>query len=143
MQFDTTSKYAVGDIDDLIFFQDANISNHREVQAYEDLLTNGQYSAAQTYLTNSTLYPYDASLLNMIENRLLGIEEHINEYVDEKFIITFYRKQEPKHDISVESNSWVGPNTIADVDDMHDSTYGDLSYFTHDALSRYKHGDFM
>ena len=142
MQFDTTSKYASGGIDDLIFFQDANIGNHEEVQAYEDLLSAQRYSDAQSYLSSSTLHPYDVTLLNMIEKRLRGVEEHINEYVEEKPDITFYQLKEPKHEIGPEHNSWVGPNSVGSGEDMHGSTYNDLSYFTHDALRKYKHGDF-
>lgn len=82
------------DIDDRIYFQDINLSQLNTKTNFERFLAEQSYSEASDVLNNANIDFFGASVLNLLENRLVAIEEYI--LTLEKPVLTAYQSTEPE-----------------------------------------------
>lgn len=73
---DTESKFPKY-IDDRIFFQDIRLDQIPIMKHYHALQSKNAYTSASEFLNNSEVFFYGAWILNLLENRLLHIEEYL------------------------------------------------------------------
>lgn len=90
---DYSTKYPTS-IDDRIFFQDTCIDKLEIMEKYQRLINAGAYSSASDYINKSDVSFYGAFLLNMLEERLIAIENYAV-YELEKPDIVAYSDTEP------------------------------------------------
>ena len=90
-------------IDDRIYFQDVNLSQLNIKKNFEHFLEEESYSEASDVLNNTDIDFFGASVLNLLENRLVAIEEYI--LTIEKPVLTAYQSTEPE-DVD-EGFSWI------------------------------------
>lgn len=65
-------------IDNMTFFQDNNLENVEIINQYENLISQGKYSEADTYIDQQeNIYGYFADFFNLLENRIYSLQEHI------------------------------------------------------------------
>ena len=64
-------------VDDRIYFQDINLSQLNTKTIWESYLDAGQYSDASNELNNANIDFFGASVLNLLENRLVAIENYL------------------------------------------------------------------
>lgn len=95
-------------IDDRVFFQDINISQVPIYNYYKMLLKDGKYTKASDYLNKSEVSFYGAWCLNLIENRLLAIENYTMGLDD--IDITTYTNLEPFTNELTDNYTWLGGN---------------------------------
>ena len=80
-------------VDDRIYFQDINLSQLNTKTNYESYLANGQYTDASAELNNANIDFFGASVLNLIENRLIAIENYLLTLTKPDW--TYYGASEP------------------------------------------------
>ena len=80
-------------IDDRIYFQCVSIDQVPTKTAYEGFYNNGQYTDASLVLNNANMDFYGASVLNMLENRIIAIENYVLTLI--KPDLTAYQQNEP------------------------------------------------
>ncbi len=90
---DYSTKYPKS-IDDRIFFQDVCIDKLDIMDKYQRMIKSGAYSSASDYINKANVSFYGAFLLNMLEVRLIAIENYVV-YVMEKPDIVAYTDTEP------------------------------------------------
>lgn len=77
MLCNTFSDYP-GKIDDMTFFQDNDLENVEIINQYENLIAQGKYSEANTYINQQKgIYGYFADYFNLLENRIYSLQEHL------------------------------------------------------------------
>lgn len=76
-------------IDDRIFFQDICIDNLDIMNKYQQYITSGAYSNASSYINNANVSFYGAFLLNMLEERLIAIENYIINDMEKPDIVAY------------------------------------------------------
>ncbi len=81
-------------IDDLKFFQDVSIDKLSIMDKYNGMILQGSYTAASEYINKQDILFYGAWLLNMLEERLIAIENYLV-YSTEKPDLTTYNDIEP------------------------------------------------
>ena len=65
-------------IDEMIFFQDNDLEKVEIMNHYNNLISQGKYSEASDYINQQEgVYGYFACYLNLIENRINKLQEHI------------------------------------------------------------------
>lgn len=74
-----TSSHFPSEIDNRIFFQDVNLSQLDVKAEFEKLLNEKNYTQASSYIGNSNVNYYGAWLLNLLENRLVNIEDFLKD----------------------------------------------------------------
>lgn len=90
---DYSTKYPTS-IDDRIFFQDISIDKLDIMKRYQTFIDAGAYTNASNYINGTNVSFYGAYLLNMLEERLIAIEDYVV-HVLEKPDIVDYSDQEP------------------------------------------------
>lgn len=88
----TTTQFPYA-VDDRIYFQDINLSQLNTKTNYETYLANAQYTDASAELNNANIDFFGASVLNLLENRLVAIENYILTLVKPQ--LTAYQSTEP------------------------------------------------
>lgn len=73
-------------VDDLIFYQDADINKQKLIQQYNQLITNEQYDEAYAFRDENGLHCLNAELINMLINRTKKLQEKILTLQKEKNI---------------------------------------------------------
>lgn len=81
-------------VDDLNFFQDISIDKLPVMTKYNEMISRGSYSEASEYINQQDVTFYGAWVLNMLENRLIAIEDFIIHSL-EKPDLTIYGDIEP------------------------------------------------
>ena len=81
-------------IDDRIFFQDICIDNQDIMEKYQQFINSGAYTNASNYINNTNVSFYGAYVLNMLEERLIAIENYIAGTM-EKPDLVIYSDNEP------------------------------------------------
>ena len=81
-------------IDDLRFFQDVSIDKLPIMEKFNRMIAQGNYSAASEYINEQDISFYGAWFLNMLEERLIAIENYIM-YSTDKPNLTTYNDIEP------------------------------------------------
>lgn len=81
-------------IDNLIFFQDVSIDKLPIMDHYNLLIESGNYSMASAYINGEDISFYGAWLLNMLEERLIVIEDYIMHQLEKPDLVT-YSDNEP------------------------------------------------
>ena len=66
-----------GAVDDRIYFQDINLTQLNTKTNWENYLANGQYTDASNELNNANIDFFGASVLNLIENRFVALENYM------------------------------------------------------------------
>lgn len=82
-------------VDDRIYFQDINLSQLNTKSNFEGYLANGQYTDASDELNNANIDFFGASVLNLLENRLVAIENYLLTLT--KPDLTYYGSTEPQN----------------------------------------------
>lgn len=72
---------------------------------YHRLLKSGSYTAASNYLCDSNVFSYGAWFLNVIEDRIVKIEEYAMSL--KKNTLTTYQSPEPTENL-YQNMVWVG-----------------------------------
>lgn len=90
---DYSTKYPTS-IDDRIFFQDISIDKLAIMKRYQTFIAAGAYTNASNYINGSNVSFYGAYLLNMLEERLIAIEDYVI-HVMEKPDMVDYSDVEP------------------------------------------------
>ena len=80
-------------IDDRIFFQDICIDKLKIMEKYQKFISAGAYTNASNYINSSNVSFYGAYILNLLEVRLIAIEEYLETL--EKPDIVAYTDTEP------------------------------------------------
>lgn len=80
-------------IDDRIYFQDINLSQLNTKANYEAYKNAGDYTSASAELNNANIDFFGASVLNLLENRFVAIENYL--LTLEKPQLTAYQSTEP------------------------------------------------
>lgn len=82
-------------IDDRIYFQDINLSQLTTKAIWESYLANSQYTDASNELNNANIDFFGASVLNLLENRLVALENFLPTIT--KPVWTYYGTTEPSN----------------------------------------------
>lgn len=90
---DFSTKYPTN-IDNRIFFQDISIDKLEIMKRYQTFIAASAYTNASNYINDSDVSFYGAYLLNMLEERLIAIENYVI-HVMEKPDIVAYSDEEP------------------------------------------------
>ena len=90
---DYSTKYP-GGIDDRIFFQDISIDKLEIMKRYQTLIANGAYTNASNYINNTNISFYGAYILNMLEERLIAIEDYVVHEMEKPDMVA-YSDEEP------------------------------------------------
>ncbi len=90
---DFSTKYPTS-IDDRIFFQDISIDKLEIMKRYQAFIVAGAYTNASNYINNTNVSFYGAYILNMLEERLIAIEDYVV-HVMEKPDMVAYSDEEP------------------------------------------------
>ena len=80
-------------VDDRIYFQDINLSQLTTKTNFETYLANSQYTDASAELNNANIDFFGASVLNLLENRLVAIENYLLTLIKPQ--LTAYQSTEP------------------------------------------------
>lgn len=80
-------------VDDRIYFQDINLSQLNTKTNFETYLAASQYTDASNELNNANIDFFGASVLNLLENRLVAIENYLLTLT--KPSLTAYQSTEP------------------------------------------------
>ena len=99
---DATSLFPTA-IDSRIYFQDINLSQLETKDDWETELELGNYTDASAVLNDANIDFFGAWVLNLIENRLVAIEEYILTLTKPE--LTAYQSTEP--DDVDEGFSWI------------------------------------
>ncbi len=82
-------------IDDRHFFQDVTIEQVPIMQKYNGFINVKAYTAATEYIHEQDVTFYGAWILNMLEDRLIAIENYLLEEVEKPDLVT-YSDTEPE-----------------------------------------------
>lgn len=85
---DYSTKYPKS-IDDRIFFQDVCIDKLDIMETYQRMIKAGSYSSASDYINKANVSFYGAFLLNMLEVRLIAIENYVVYEMEKPDIVTY------------------------------------------------------
>lgn len=80
-------------VDDRIYFQDINLSQLNTKTNYESYLDAREYSNASAELNDANIDFFGASVLNLLENRLVAIETYLLTLTKPQ--LTAYQSTEP------------------------------------------------
>ena len=133
MLCNTMSDYP-GEIDDMTFFQDNDLENVEIIDQYENLISQGKYSEADTFINQQEgVYGYFADFFNLLENKIYSLQEHI--LTKEKKQPFIFHDEEDNFSIGslhifYEKKEETGTN-IRLSEDIHSV----LGEYTHDELS--------
>lgn len=65
-------------VDKMIFFQDNDIDNVEVINTYNNLIAQGRYSEANSYISqHEEVYGFFANYLNAIENRIYNLQAYL------------------------------------------------------------------
>lgn len=103
-------------IDPLIFFQDIDISQVSILEEYQRLIRMGMYDKADEYMKYHNIHGYCAALFNLIENRILSMQEYL--FTKEKMNPTKQQTTEPSNAVT-NYTIWEGK---INVDDINETT---------------------
>lgn len=81
-------------IDDRIFFQDISIDKLDIMKRYQSFIAAGAYTNASNYINGTNVSFYGAYILNMLEERLIAIEDYIVNTMEKPDIVA-YSDEEP------------------------------------------------
>ena len=133
MLCNTLSDYP-GIIDDMTFFQDNNLENIEIINQYENLISQGKYSEANSYINQQEdVYGYFADFFNLLENRIYSLQEHL--LTKEKAQPFIFHDEEDRHSIEslqifYEKKEETGTNIR-----LSEDNHGSLGEYAHDDLS--------
>lgn len=117
-------------IDDRIFFQDINLDQVSIMKYYYFLLNKNDYTSASEFLNNSEVFFYGAWILNLLEKRLVNIEDYLIK-LPPKEPLVLHQSNEPT---SVEVGThWTSTEADASESDM--GTWNAASHYTWNELS--------
>lgn len=72
------ASYYPNKVDEMIFFQDNNLEKVEIINHYDDLIRQGKYNEANDYIEGQEgIYGFFADYLNLIENRIYNLQEHL------------------------------------------------------------------
>ena len=91
-------------IDDRVYFSDISISQISVMKQYYTLLNAGEYTKASELLENSGVFYYGAWCLNLLENRLYEIGNHVIGL--EEINLLKYSELEPSEEID-DCYTWI------------------------------------
>lgn len=110
MQYLVESKYPT-DVDPLLFIQDVSLSQLSEYEAWLAYLNSGDYSSANDYAKTMSITSVNASLMNLIEQRIKATQEYLNTLVSPDHMV--YGRDEPEDPFP--DTIWVD-DSLSDVD---------------------------
>ena len=123
-----------GKIDDMTFFQDNDLENAEIIDQYENLIAQGKYTDANTYINQQKgIYGYFADFFNLLENRIYSLQEYL--LTKEKKQPFIFHDEEDSCSIEslpffYEKKEETGTNIR-----LSEDTHNSLCEYTHDELS--------
>jgi len=79
----------------MTFFQDNNLEKLEIINHYDNLIAQGKYSEASNYINHQEkVYGYFACYLNLIENRIYSLQEHLLNKPPKKQPFIYYDEEE-------------------------------------------------
>lgn len=121
-------------IDDMTFFQDNDLENIEIINQYENLISQGKYSEADTYIhQQENIYGFFADFFNLLENRIYSLQEYV--LTKEKKQPFVFHDEEENYSIALlrifyEKREETGTNKR-----LSEDTHNALGGFTHAELS--------
>lgn len=88
-----STKYPTA-IDDRIFFQDISIDKLDVMKRYQTFIAAGAYTNASDFINKANVSFYGAYILNMLEERLIAIENYVVHDMEKPDIVA-YSDEEP------------------------------------------------
>lgn len=76
-------------IDNRYFFQDTSIDKLEIMEKYQEFIAAGAYTSASKYINAQDVTFYGAWIINMLEERLIAIENYIVYTLEKPDIITY------------------------------------------------------
>lgn len=65
-------------VDPMLFFQDNNLGKIEIINEYENLISQGKYDEANTYINQQEgIYGYFADFFNALENRIYNTQDYL------------------------------------------------------------------
>ena len=96
---DYSTKYP-SNVDDRIFFQDICIDDLDIMAKYQSYITAGAYTNASNYINQTNVSFYGAYILNLLEERLIAIEEYVTETMEKPDLVTYSDTEPTDADIN-------------------------------------------
>ena len=82
-------------IDEMTFFQDNNLEKAEMINHYNNLIAQGKYSEANNYINQQKdVYGFFADYLNLIENRIYTLQEHLLNKPSKKQPFVYYNEED-------------------------------------------------
>lgn len=127
---DIESKFP-NNIDNRIFFQDLSLDQIPIMKQYDEMLhKNNNYTYASKFLNNSEVFFYGAWILNLLEKRLLQIEDYLLKLPPKETLVL--------HQHDAPSSATVGIHwTSAETVKRDSGTWNTASGYTWSELSDY------
>ena len=89
-----SASYYPNKIDEMTFFQDNNLEKIESINHYNSLIAQGKYSEASEYVEQQEgIYGFFASYLNLIENRIYSLQEHLLNKPPKKQPFVYYDEE--------------------------------------------------
>lgn len=83
--------YYPNKVDEMVFFQDNNLEKIEIINHYNSLIADGKYNEASNYIEQQEgIYGFFADYLNLIENRIYALQEHLLNKPPKKQPFIFY-----------------------------------------------------
>lgn len=86
--------YYPSKVDEMTFFQDNNLEKIEIINHYNDIVAQKKYSEASDYINQQEdVYGFFADYLNLIENRIYTLQEHLLNKPSKKQPFVFYDEE--------------------------------------------------
>lgn len=88
------ASYYPNKVDEMTFFQDNNLEKIEIIKHYNSLIAQEKYSEASEYIEQQEgVYGFFADYLNLIENRIYTLQEHLLNKPPKKQTFIFYDEE--------------------------------------------------
>ncbi len=88
------ASYYPNKVDEMTFFQDNSLEKIEIINHYNSLIIQGKYSEASDYIEQQEgIYGFFADYLNLIENRIYALQEHLLNKPPKKQPFVYYDEE--------------------------------------------------
>ena len=107
MAYSETSVFP-SNIDQLDFISDPDYAHKNIIDTHRGYIANGQYTAASNYINSqSGITPVNASLLNMIQNRTIALQEYLLTIPDSEKVKRFRFQETDISSTLTDGGTWI------------------------------------
>lgn len=118
----------------MTFFQDNDLERVEIIDQYENLISQGKYSEANTYINQQNgIYGYFADFLNLFENKIYSLQEYLlSKGKKQPFI---FHDEEDNYSIELLHIFYEKKEENGTYIRLSEDTHSVLGEYTHDELS--------